>query len=166
MTQTQFHNKVEGHYRDAAKEKRNHPINYIIESMRAKLLEARTKKEEIKNKIAKGKANTHDLNEFHFFDGVIDASDREVLGLDKVREQLFSLMDEDALRSVPVWNGRELLREEIDFEKMLEILAGSSKWTTKNFSLLGGQEAPCLDQSSKSGDLPLVGNLPSPGGLA
>lgn len=122
MTQAQFHNKVLAHYHAAAKRKRNHPINEMIKSMKKKLDNARNTRETLMPKIVKGKATQYDISDFNFCDGVIDSLSLEVLGLNKVREELFDLIDSNAQDTEPRWNGREPLREEVDLEKMQEIL--------------------------------------------
>ena len=122
MTQAQFHNKVLAHYHAAAKRKRNHPINEMIKSMKKKLDNARNTRETLRPKIAKGKATQYDISDFNFCDGVIDSLSLEVLGLNKVREELFDLIDSNAQDTEPRWNSREPLREEVDLEKMQEIL--------------------------------------------
>lgn len=134
MTQAQFHNKVLAHYHAAAKRKRNHPINEMIKSMKKKLDNARNTRETLRPKIAKGKATQYDISDFNFCDGVIDSLSLEVLGLNKVREELFDLIDSNAQDTEPRWNGREPLREEVDLEKMQEILHDMRErdWQNKN----------------------------------
>jgi len=122
MTQAQFHNKVLAHYHAAAKRKRNHPINEMIKSMKKKIDNARNTRETLIPKIIKGKATQYDISDFNFCDGVIDSLSLEVLGLNKLREELFDLIDSNAQDTEPRWNGREPLREEVDLEKMQEIL--------------------------------------------
>lgn len=134
MTQAQFHNKVLAHYHAAAKRKRNHPINEMIKSMKKKIDNARNTRETLIPKIVKGKATQYDISDFNFCDGVIDSLSLEVLGLNKLREELFDLIDSNAQDTEPRWNGREPLREEVDLEKMQEILHDMRErdWQNKN----------------------------------
>jgi hypothetical protein len=65
------------------------------------------------------KKRTHEIN------GLIKNAENASLvrSLERIKDELFDLIDLHARDSEPCWNGREPLREQVDHEEMMEILS-------------------------------------------
>lgn len=64
------------------------------------------------------KKRTHEINSL-----IKNAENASLIrSLERIKDELFSLIDSNAQDTEPSWNGREPLREEVDLEKMQEIL--------------------------------------------
>jgi len=123
MTQAQFHNKVLTHYFEARNKKRNHAISQTIAEIESKSNEADQTKQKLLPKMTKGKAKPFESMEFYEARGVYAALVGLAYTLREARKQIFYDIDEIAHLTRPEWNGREPLREEVDTEKMYEILS-------------------------------------------
>jgi hypothetical protein len=123
MTQAQFHNKVLTHYFEARNKKRNHAISQTIAEIESKSNEADQTKQKLLPKMTKGKAKPFESMEFYEARGTYASLIGLAYTLREARKQIFYDIDEIARLTEPEWNGREPLREEVDREKMYEILS-------------------------------------------
>jgi len=127
MNQSQFHQNVAYHYAQAAKKKRFHQMNQVIETIQERKNNAEQTAKKHFVRIAKGAASKKAEVEYYAALASLDALDGLLYDTKKIREEIFSTIDELAYVTEPQWNGRESLREEIDRDKMLEILADTKK---------------------------------------
>lgn len=123
MTQAQFHNKVFHHYCEARNKKRRHPVSQTIAEIESKSNEADQTKQKLLPKMTKGKAKPFESMEFYEARGIYASLIGLAYTLREARKQIFYDIDEIARLTEPEWNGREPLREEVDREKMYEILS-------------------------------------------
>jgi hypothetical protein len=123
MNQSQFHTKVFYHYCEARNKKRRHPVSQTIAEIESKSNEAYQTKQKLLPKMTKGKAKPFESMEFYEARGVYAALVGLAYTLREARKQIFYDIDEIARLTKPEWNGREPLREEVDTEKMYEILS-------------------------------------------
>jgi hypothetical protein len=122
MTQAQFHNKVFYHYCEARNKKRRHAVSQTIAEIESKSNEADQTKQKLLPKMTKGKAKPFESMEFYEARGTYASLIGLAYTLREARKQIFYDIDEIARLTEPEWNGREPLREEVDREKMYEIL--------------------------------------------